>query len=519
MKKVLALLLLVALLLSSALPVLAEEKSEYWLTDEKQTITIFLSNNYQTDFNKTNLMYQQLEELTNVHVDWIIVSESDLETRKSLMWASNELPDVIYSITQDEVLSYSEQGALLPLDEYKEYMPNFYAAMNDGRNDGVEQMLTLDDGHIYALPSLGLATYTTGSAAFINQSWLTAVGKEMPTTVEELKEVLIAFRDGDPNGNGEKDEIPMTFDWAGWNFCREIYGWFGVHPELWIRDGVAYYGPYMDDYKVMVRYFADLYTEGLIDKEVFTQSSSTYSAKAKAEPSLYGVCDGWRKGVVLADHNYDDYVVLPPPYCAETEWSGAIRTHMGEGREWTFNKAVVTSTCKNPELVCRWLDLFYTPWWGSQVADGYIGTHIYQQENGQFAEVPEDQIPAQYASRDEWKWYTMANVGPYYKATEYCTDLSTNAKWAVEMDEQSRIYADYYINDVVPPSYQLPEEYDLMASYETDIVSYVKEMFALWVTGERDVDADWDSYIAELESLGVKEYIAAYQAYYDRIMK
>lgn len=519
MKRFLALLMLAAMLLSIAPMAVAEEENPYWLTDEKQTITVFLSNNYQTDFNESNLMYQELEKLTNVHVEWIIVSGSDLDTRKSLMWASGDLPDVIYNPTQDEVLTYSALGALLPVDEYKEYMPNFYAAMNDGRNDGVEKMLTLDDGHIYGLPSLGLATYTTGSAAFINKAWLEKLSLEMPATVEELKEVLIAFRDGDPNGNGEKDEIPMSFDWDGWNFCREIYGWFGVHPELWTREGVAYYGPYMDDYKVMVKYFADLYKEGLIDKEVFTQNGSTYSAKAKAEPTLYGVCDGWRKGTVLADHNYDDFAVLPPPFCSETALSGAIRTHMGEGREWSFNKAVITSTTKNPELVCKWVDLFYSPWWGSQIADGYIGTHIYQKENGQFAEVPEDQIPEQYASRDEWKWYTMANQGPYYKAPQYCTDLSTSAKWAVEMEEQSTLYADHYINDVMPPSYQLPEEYDLISSYQTDIVSYVKEMFALWVTGEKDVDTEWDNYIAELERLGVKEYIAAYQAYYDRVMK
>ena len=55
--------------------------------------------------------------------------------------------------------------------------------------------------------------------------------------------------------------------------------------------------------------------------------------------------------------------------------------------------------------------------------------------------------------------------------------------------------------------------------YETDIEEYAKEMFALWVTGERDVEADWEEYIAELERLGVKEYIAANQAYYDRVMK
>ena len=499
----------------------ADRNTDYWLTDEKKTITFFIGHNYQTDFNESNQLYQKLEELTNVHVEWIVVSGSDVATRKSLMWASGDLPDIIAAPTNDEVLTYSKLGALLPLDEYKDYMPNFYAAMNDGRNDGIEQMLTLDDGHIYALPAIGLAYYTSGAPVFINTDWLDALKLDMPSTVDELREVLIAFRDGDPNGNGVADEIPMSFDWnyAGQDIrIGGIYAWFGVMPGLWIRDGQVNYGPYMQDYKTMVEYFADLWSEGLIDREVFTENQATYTAKASMNPSMYGVFNGWRKGLYLGDHNYDDYDILPVQHCPDTALSGAARTHMGEGREWSFNRCVVSSTTDDPELVCRWLDIFYDAYWGSQIADGYLGTHLYEREDGQFDEVPASEIPSQYASRDEWKFYTMSNSGPYYKAEEHCTHLATSAKWAVEMNHQSEVYEGKFINEVMMPSYQLPEEFDLIASYETDIVSYVKEMFALWVTGERNVDADWNEYIAKLEDMGVKAYIAAYQSYYDRVM-
>lgn len=521
MKKLLMVLLVLALLPTALFPAMADENTDYRLTDEKKTLTFFMAHDYQTDFNESNLLYQKLEEITNVHIDWIIVSSSDLATRKSMMWASGDLPDIIGCIDNNDVLTYSALGALLPFDEYKEYMPNFYAAMNDGRNDGIEQMLTLDDGHIYALPAIGLAYYTCGAGVFINTDWLDALDLAMPTTVEEFKNVLIAFRDGDPNGNGEKDEIPlsMPFDsFGGDSNIGNFFSWFGVTSGIMIRDGVITYGPYMDDYKTMVKYYADLWEEGLIDPEVFTQGGTTYSAKASATPSLYGVFSTWRKGTALSDANYDEYGYLPAMYCADTALSGACRTHMGEGREWTFNRAAVAASTEDPELVCRWLDIFYDPYWGSQIADGYLGTHLYEKEDGQFAEVPEEQIPEQYTSRDEWKFYTMANMGPYYKAEEHCRDLATGAKWAIELNAQSAVYENNYINEVLMPSYQLPEEFDRINEYEPDIKMYAKEMFALWVTGERDIDVDWDSYIAELEAMGVKEYLAAYQAYYDRIM-
>ena len=66
------------------------------------------------------------------------------------------------------------------------------------------------DGHIYTIPFINTsATGKMGFKQWINTKWLETLGMEIPTTVEEFKEVLIAFRDEDPNGNGEKDEIPL----------------------------------------------------------------------------------------------------------------------------------------------------------------------------------------------------------------------------------------------------------------------------------------------------------------------
>ena len=66
---------------------------------------------------------------------------------------------------------------------------------------------------------------------------------------------------------------------------------------------------------------------------------------------------------------------------------------------------------------------------------------------------------------------------------------------------------------------QTIEESNEMSEYSTDIEKYVNERYAQWVTGERDVEADWEEYKTQLEKLHVREYTAAYQAYYDRLMK
>lgn len=529
MKRTFACLLALMLLLSATAFAAKKPDAEYWLTDEPVTLTYFMRHDSQTDFNQSNELFQTFERLTNVHIDWIIVSSADYETRKSLMWASDDLPDIIGIPSTEEVLKYSAYGALVKIDEYMhECMPNFVAAMNTDAfapsDDfvGIEQMLKLDDGHIYALPKMGLSYYSTGAAEFINQSWLDKLGLEMPETVEELREVLIAFRDRDPNGNGLNDEIPFTFLWTEAGNDRIIggmYTWFGVSPGIMIRDGEVSFSPIKDDYRTMVKYYADLWKEGLIDQEVFTQSQSTYSAKGYVTPSIYGVLGGWRMGIYLSTDNIGQYEVLPAQYCADTELSGAMRTQMGYGRDWVLNTAVVSAKSKHVELALKWLDMFYDPYYGSQISDGYIGAHLYEREDGQFVEVPDEQIPPQYSSRVDWKGATMCNDFPLYKAPEHCTYMATNAEWAKQMMHQSDVYEGKYINEVMPFCYQLPEEYDTLTEYKVDIMSYVNEMFALWVTGERDVDADWDGYIAHLEQLKVHDYVAEYQAFYDRVMK
>ena len=78
-------------------------------------------------------------------------------------------------------------------------------------------MITAPDGHIYSFPwieELGAgkeSIHSVNDFPWINVEWLNKLGLKMPTTTEELKQVLIAFKTKDPNGNGKADEIPMSF--------------------------------------------------------------------------------------------------------------------------------------------------------------------------------------------------------------------------------------------------------------------------------------------------------------------
>ena len=112
-----------------------------------------------------------------------------------------------------------EFGVLTPIEDYvldPEKTP-FFHALPENMQAEMLAVMKQPDGHIY-----GFAEYTSNPSAnnpekmWINSAWLEKLEIEVPTTTEELKNVLIAFRDGDPNGNGIQDEIGVYGRRQGW---------------------------------------------------------------------------------------------------------------------------------------------------------------------------------------------------------------------------------------------------------------------------------------------------------------
>ena len=128
-------------------------------------------------------------------------------------------------------MRYSSDGVFIPVDEMQEkYCPQLMKAYE--LVPELKATNTMPDGHAYSFPSYGDPQFSGLSRLLaINTDWLEAVDMEMPTTLEEFKEVLIAFRNKDPNGNGQKDEIPLS--WMG-PIYNSTTGWtFGLE---WLAD-------------------------------------------------------------------------------------------------------------------------------------------------------------------------------------------------------------------------------------------------------------------------------------------
>ena len=163
------------------------------------------------------LILQRLEKETGVHIEWTNY-QSDFGEKRNLDISSGDLPDAIHNdgASDVELMNWAKKGVIIPVEDLiDKYMPNLKKILEE--RPEYKSLMTAPDGHIYAFPwieELGEgkeSIHSVNDMAWINKDWLKKLNLKMPETTDELIAVLEAFKNGDPNGNGEADEIPFAF--------------------------------------------------------------------------------------------------------------------------------------------------------------------------------------------------------------------------------------------------------------------------------------------------------------------
>ena len=261
-----------------------------------------------TDY-ENNYFTNYLEEQLGFELEFYMLPADAAETRTkvALMATSKEeLPDVLVvdgHLTNEMILQYGSSGFFLPLNDYladASKMPNYNAIPAEDK-EIMERAQTMADGNMYGLAAYEPETWNlTPNRIFINKAWLDKLGLKEPTTTEELKEVLIAFRDGDPNGNGVQDEIGVYgFSGGGYgeNTSAALMNSFvfwnggGINGGLSLSDdGTTVIAPFTtEEWRDGLRYMNDLYKEGVLSANIFTDDGTQFKAILNQETPIVGL--------------------------------------------------------------------------------------------------------------------------------------------------------------------------------------------------------------------------------------
>ena len=485
----------------------------YPIVKEPLTLTFATGQNI-LKFNDLEFFKEQ-EAATNVKINWIFVSAADWQQKKSLMFASAELPDAFYggySLTDQEVLKYGPDGALVPLNSLiDKYADNFKAVM--AKRPQYKGIITAPDGKIYALPQINERAVTTNTSLAINKTWLDKIGKPIPTTTEEFYNVLKAFKAaGDINGNGKADEWPFSFGDYKLNSMFGSFGLWDAPGHMLVKGKDVVYTAMRTEYKDALVFFNRLAAEKLVHPESFVLDGATHRALLTSKPTVFGGLNAWLLEARFGNNERGDFTYMKP-------LKGPTGAQMWKKDDWGIHgKAAFAITSKNkyPEVTMRWIDRIIEPKKSFESFWGTLGHNYEKNADGTWKEL---MAPAGMPFGD---WIYL--VSPYsagyqiilsdaYKT--FALPSADKLKYEINREYYDESLKDDYQN--YPKLYFTVQESDELAKLSTDINTYVEEMYARWLM-IGGIQNEWDGYLSKLKAMGIDRYIKIYQDAYTRYL-
>ena len=502
----------------------------YPLTEETVTLTYWYPNAGSmaelADFNDS-YFFKWYEELTNVHIDFIVPAAGSEGEAFQLLFASDSMPDMVYSYPNQTTYSYRagqdkaiEDGYFIDIAEYLDYAPNYLSWL--ANNDDLRKASYSDTGKLYGMWGVWSGmdsehTYADYGLA-IRQDFLDKVGMEVPTTYSEWEAVLTAF----------KDELGIQAPLYTSKFGidqGEMMAGYDTAPYWYQRDGVIQYGPMDDGYRDYLVMMHDWYEKGLLDPDFATRSSSGVTADNDMilNDKVGALTDyGTRLGDTYVSRgatNTDFNLVGAPqptkdpddPTYVEPAYRDNTYTMMVSG---VCNS--VSADSENIELAVRWLDGFYAEEIALNANYGteeYEGTVWHNDDTTSTGRI----IDYDYRySNPDGKSSGMILV-------EYSAKNPPVRYEGMQVECSPQVKKDGYeiwklyepVNAVPTRITPTSEEGTEFASLYTDIETYVQECNVKFIMGQMSLD-DYDSYRDTLTQMGIDRCIELRQAALDR---
>ena len=374
-----------------------------------------------------------------------------------------------------------------------------------------------EDYSIFAIPQF----------AMINKAWLDDLGLDMPTTLDELHDVLVAFKDNDMSaryyGNAPGSTLPMCTGYDQWCWGQNaFYAGFGF--TNWINDvcadlvlepdGTVNFVSDDDNYRAALTYFHDWYAEGLMDIETFSQSDT--QLMAKCQQGYVGVSTWWYIEELMGDYA-SDYVFLP--FLAGPDGTCNVTVRTGGGIN--SGSLSITEACESPVNLLKFFDQWYDGETVMQLQYGPIGVYFTDQDsNGVWNSITEDEAQEKFGKGAGELKSTYEVAGPKLILSHYYNDTFHMEDRAIE--RLTDLY-DFWMPQVKDTTtYPIDcvftqDELDTIDRYRADFESMVAEQEGLWIKNGGPTDEEWDAYKAKLtDNCGMDKLLEVYQNAYDR---
>lgn len=457
-------------------------------TDETLSFSVLYNDVEDTPYQSDWEILKKYKELHNVILDIRLGDDENYEEAISLNLNTDSPPDVILKCWPEAIEPYANQGLLVPISDYEHLMPHYTAYIEANNLSDEIEKLRLDNGKYYILPGYQRDIQV--------QQWIYRAdvfelhNLAIPTSYEELYSSLVALKEIYP------DSTPITASWGGAHLFSMMGAGYGI-PGGW--SGVRYYNesedtwqfaPATTNYREMYQFLNRSYEAGILDPEIFTQSNDDFTEKlvnGKALTTVTWISSGfdiWNEQLVENGIPNGSWEALPV-----MESTIGLSKLPAVNR---FRKGLVISE-----------NALDKPYFEDMIE--FLDWAIYSQEG----------LDLTYWGV-EGQTYTETVNGKTLDDSVLMNDEGFNMIFNMvenaEFENNKRPYdiAEFLVtseqnNDTLklPPTLELSaDEIDMVAFIMEDLVQYSNESSTKFITGEFDIESEWDAYITTLEEHG-----------------
>ncbi|GAA1502689.1 extracellular solute-binding protein [Sphaerisporangium rubeum] len=488
------------------------------------TFTVLYNNHPFYPIKNDWLFWSELTKRTNVTLQPSVVPLSDYENKRSLLIGAGDAPLIIPKTYPAQETPFVASGAILPVSDYIDLMPNFKDKIAKWNLQKDLDTLRQADGRFYLLPGVHEDYWVEYSLA-VREDIMEKLGLQVPQTWDDVYTMLKAMKAEYP------DAYPLSDRWSvptvGGSLMSVLGTAYGAPGGWGYRNGIIWdaaaqkflFTGASEQYKQMLQYLAKLVQEKLLDPETFTQTDEQAIQKLVSGKSFVissnaqTLVNEYRPPLLKANPKAR-LVKIPQPIGPMGPIKAAPHITRLENGVMISKKALDS---QNFVAMMQFIDWLWYSDEGQLFAKwGIEGTTYTKDSAGKIKPAPDVDFVGlnPKGSKHLQKDFGFHNgVFAYGGSTELLESTFSDEEIAFQKIMNAR-----KAMPVEPPHPLTDEEREQSTLWESPLKDHVTQNTLKFILGKRDF-AEWDAYVAELEGKNMGSYVNLVNGAYERYKK
>lgn len=461
--------------------------------------------------------YKEMVKDTGIKLEFIHPTAGQVAEQFNIMIASKEYPDIIERFGASYNGGYAKgykDGVIYDLNDLVDkFAPNLKGIFD--KYPQLRMAASSDDGNIYEIPFIrGGSNLKTNRGLVLRKDYLEKFGLSVPETMDEWYQVLTTFKQ-----NG----IEYPFTTTSSLFQKEYFiGAFNINFGYFVEDGAVKYGQYDPRYKDYIAMMAKWYQEGLLDSEITINNDSKAmdSKVINSGAGAFATTLGGGIGGYLTEfektNDGRDLIAAPYPVLNKGAVAYIIQR---DDTVISGSGSSITTGSKYPEYAMAFLDYAFSQK-GHMLMNFGVENESYALKDGypEFTDYIVKNSEGKSMAKAGSEFARSFTWGTFLQDSRYGEQFYSRPQQQEALKQWTKTVSEAAERATVVRGKLTPEETAEIASMENEIKTYTSEMYSKWITGQRDVEADFPEYLKQLENLGIKRCLEVYQTAHDRYL-